>query len=123
VRVGRFPRANGQALTPEWRKLRNGFGIPVKNEYRRIEYTTERIEGVRIARLRKTERGEGRLHPRGAIAQQIEILHRASSVADLHFDTIACKYSSILPGEAIIPGPCHPGSDYKVTWGIGSMKR
>jgi hypothetical protein len=98
------------------RKLRNGFGIPVKNEYRRIEYTTERIEGVRIARLRKTERGEGRLHPRGVIAQQIEILHRASSVADLHLDTIAYKYSSILPGEVVIPGPCHPGSDYKVTW-------
>ena len=77
---------------------------------------TERIEGVRIARLRKTERGEGRLHPRGAIAQQIEILHCASSVADLHLDTIACKYSGVLPGEVVIPRPCHPGSDYKVTW-------
>jgi hypothetical protein len=74
------------------------------------------MEGILITGSRKTERGESCLHPRGAIAQQIKILHRASSVADLQPDTIARKYSSVLSREVIIPRSCHPGSDREVPW-------
>src|SRR6266436_2287737 len=65
---------------------------------------------------RKTERGEGCLHSKGAVAQQIKILHRASSVADLQLDAIPCKYSSVLPRKVVVPRPCHPGRDHEVTW-------
>jgi hypothetical protein len=54
--------------------------------------------------------------PLAARAQQPAILHRASSVADLQPDTIACKYSSVLPREVIIPRSCHASSDGEVPW-------
>src|SRR5437667_4533265 len=59
---------DGQALTTELRELRNGLGVPVKNEYCRIGYSPERIQDVRIARLRQAERGEGCLDPRHGTA-------------------------------------------------------
>jgi hypothetical protein len=35
--------------------------------------------------------GEGRLHPRSGVKQQIKILQRAGRVADLQLDAMACK--------------------------------
>jgi hypothetical protein len=98
------------------RKKRNRLRVPVQNEYRCIEYSTERIEGVCIGRLRDAERGEACLHSRGGITQQIKIFHCASSVADLQLNTMACKYPCILPGKVVVPGSYHPGSDCEVTW-------
>jgi hypothetical protein len=65
--------------------------------------------------LGESEGGEGCLNPRGGITQQIKVLHRASSVADLQFDTVACKYPCVLPRKVVVPGSCHPGSDCEVT--------
>jgi hypothetical protein len=62
-----------------------------------------RLVAVLITGSRKTDRGESCLHSRGAVAQQIKILHRASSVADLQLDTVACKYSSVLSREVVVP--------------------
>src|SRR6516162_1955350 len=65
-------RADGKTLAAELSKLRNRLGIPVKNEYHCIEYSTERIEGVRITRLSEIESGEGRLHSRARVTQKIK---------------------------------------------------
>ena len=94
----------------------NGLGVPVKNEYRCIEYATERIEGVRVERFGEAEGGEGRLHPGACVAQQIKILHCASGVADLQLDTMACKYPCVVPRKVVIAGSWCPGSNCELMW-------
>jgi len=89
--------------------------VPVKNEYRRVKYPTQRIENIQVRRLGEAERSEGCLHPRGGITQQIQILDCASRVADLQLDTVASKYLSILLRSDLVPGSLHPGRDYEVT--------
>jgi hypothetical protein len=61
----------------------NRLGIPVKNEYRRIEYASQRIEDVRIGRLCEAEGSEGNLDPRAGITQEIKIFHCSGRVADI----------------------------------------
>jgi hypothetical protein len=77
----------------------------MKNEYRCIEYPTQRIEHVHIGRLGEAERRERRLHARGSVPQQIQIVHGAGRVANLQFDTVAIKYYGIALRDAIVTGP------------------
>jgi hypothetical protein len=74
---------DSDALATEFRKLRDRLGIPVKNEYRSVGYSTKRIESVLIARLLKAKRRKRRLHPRSGIAQQVQIIQPACRIQNI----------------------------------------
>src|ERR1700722_1071676 len=107
--------SNGNSLATELRKKRNRLSVSVENRNRCVEYSTQRIESVRVGRLREAKGGEGCLHPRGGIAQQVKILYRATRVADLKLNTIARKYPSVLPCKVVVLGSLQRSSDYQVT--------
>ena len=69
-----------------------GFSVPVKNEYRCVEYPTQRIEDVHVGRLGEAERRERCLHARSWVPQEIQILHGAGRMTNLQFDTVASEY-------------------------------
>jgi len=73
--------------------------------YRCIEYPTQRIEQVHIGRLGDAKRRERRLHARGSVPQQFQIVHGAGRMANLQFDTMASKYYGIALRDVIVTGP------------------
>ena len=60
--------------------------------------------------MREAEGGEGCLHPRGGITQQIKILYCASRVADLQLNTMARKDASVLLAKLSYPDPAIPAA-------------
>jgi hypothetical protein len=102
---------DGKALATHLRETRDGLGITVEDEDRRVEHPTERLEGLRVFRLGETEGGERRLHARRGVTQQLEVLHRAGSGANLQRDAVACEYPGVLPREVVVRRSCSPAGD------------
>ena len=113
--LGRSRHADSNAFTPKLRKHCNRVVAFVENEYRRIEYPTERVEDVLVGRLGNTESRERGLHPGCRVTQQIEILDCPTRVADLELDTMASQDPAISFRNVLVPGSRHSGSDYEVT--------
>src|SRR5437764_10612274 len=83
--------ANRNSLANKLTKKRTWLRAPVKHEYCRVRDSAERIQRAYIAGLGEAEGGERRLHARIGTAQQIDLLHRAGSVADHQGDVMTLK--------------------------------
>jgi hypothetical protein len=82
---------------------RDGLGIPVENEYRCVEYPTQRIEDVQIGRLGEAERSEGYLHPRGRVTQQMTAQHLPTNIAESQPSRLIFFRASWAKWQAGIP--------------------